>query len=39
MEFPEVFIDFIQDTFGLEWVDYCNQQCYDEFCKLKLCAG
>lgn len=34
MEFPKEFIDFICDLFGLEWVDYCNQQCYDEYCEL-----
>lgn len=35
MGFPKEFTDFIQDKFGLEWIDYNDQQCYDEWCEMK----
>ena len=32
--FPKAFTDYIQDVFGLEWVDYNNRLCYEEWCTM-----
>lgn len=35
-KFPKAFRDYIQDVFGLEWVDYNNRQCYLEWCAMNV---
>ena len=34
MEFPQEFIDYVQNEYGLECVDFQNEQCYQEWCEV-----
>lgn len=35
MEYPKEFIDYTREMFGLECVDYQNDQCYQEWLTMK----
>ena len=29
-DYPKEFTDYLCDRFGLEWLDYCDEQCYQD---------
>lgn len=33
-KFPKEFIDYVQEKYGLECVDYQNEQCFREWCQV-----
>ena len=35
-KYPQEFIDYLCDMFGLEWLDYCDEQNFAQWCELKL---
>ena len=35
MDYPQAFIDYLCDKFGLEWLDYADDMCYQEWCELQ----
>lgn len=34
-KYPKEFTDYLCEKFGLEWLDYVNEQCYEEYCDAK----